>query len=215
MTNRQPNWKEPGSSVRPKPGMSWKAEPQARLIAGLEEGLSAEQLTNAIRGGTILEHARYLEAKSGDTIFMPPGTIHALGPGLLIYEVQETSDLTYRVWDWGRPQTEKRRLHIDKSLAVTRPDASAAVVPPPSPADGSLTVLAQCTYFTLELVALQEKSIQADTKKASFHALTCIEGSSRLKARMGLKSSWRNSRLRWYLPGSVAIPSNPWANRAC
>jgi mannose-6-phosphate isomerase len=162
-----------------------EAEPQARLIAGLKAGLSAGQLDDAIRGGTILEHARTLEVQAGDTIFMPPGTIHALGPGLLIYEVQETSDLTYRVWDWGRPQTEKRRLHIEKSLAVARPDASAAVIPPPDVADGSQTSLVQCPYFTLELLAIHQMPIQADTKKESFHALTCIEGTSRMQSADG------------------------------
>jgi mannose-6-phosphate isomerase len=162
-----------------------EADPQARLVAGLKAGLSARQLEDAIRGGTILEHALTLDVQAGDTIFMPPGTIHALGPGLLIYEVQETSDLTYRVWDWGRPQTEKRRLHIEKSLEVARPDATAQVVPPPNLADGSQIILVQCPYFTLELLASQEKPIQADTKRESFHALTVIEGTSLLLSADG------------------------------
>lgn len=52
---------------------------------------------------------------------MPAGTVHALGPGLFLYEVQQTSDITYRVYDWDRPQSAGRKLHIEQSLAVTDP----------------------------------------------------------------------------------------------
>ena len=65
------------------------------------------------------------DVQAGDTVFMPAWTIHALGPGLLIYEVQQTSDLTYRVFDWNRPATPGRMRHIEKSLAVADPSASA------------------------------------------------------------------------------------------
>jgi len=76
--------------------------------------------------------------------------IHALGPGLLIYEIQQTSDITYRVYDWGRPQTETRKLHIDKALAVSNPDATASILSAPQMNDGEVKTLTQCQYFKLE-----------------------------------------------------------------
>ena len=88
----------------------------------------------------------------GDTVFMPARTIHALGSRLLIYEVQQTSDITYRVFDWNRPATPGRILHIDKSLAVANPTAAVPVRHAPALADGERAALAVCPYFTLELI---------------------------------------------------------------
>ena len=152
----------------------------SELIAGMKPGISAELLANSIRNGTILDTVQKLEVKSGDTLFMSPGTIHALGPGLLIYEIQQTSDLTYRVYDWGRPQTETRKLHIDKALAVSRPDMVGTVLPAIQPVDGEVQVLSRCQYFTLESIFAKEKTVRLDPKGESFHALTVIEGEAKI-----------------------------------
>ncbi|MBI5350646.1 MAG: class I mannose-6-phosphate isomerase, partial [Chloroflexi bacterium] len=71
-----------------------EAEPNAQLISGLKANTSNESLRQAIRDGTILDHAQYVDVHNGDTIFIRAGTIHALGPGLFLYEIQQTSDLT-------------------------------------------------------------------------------------------------------------------------
>ena len=158
-----------------------EAEPGARLIAGLKPGTSGEALAQAIRNGTIIDWVQYYTVTAGDSIFMRPGTIHALGPGLLIYEVQQTSDLTYRVWDWNRPQTGRRVLHIDKSLAVANPSATGDVRPgAPGPADGSQTLVA-CPYFTLTLIRAQAQPCPLDTHGATFHALTVVEGQAEVE----------------------------------
>lgn len=159
-----------------------EAQPGAKLIAGVRSGTSAKKLADSIRNGTITDYSQYTTVSSGDTIFMPAGTLHALGPGLLIYEVQQTSDWTYRVYDWGRPQSETRRLHIDKSIKVTRPDFSAPVIPRPAVRDGSSIQLVECEYFTLELLAASSHPIQLDTKNETFHAITVIEGKATLQA---------------------------------
>jgi len=159
-----------------------EAEPNARLIAGLKPNTSPDTLAESIRNGTIIDHVQYADVKQGDTVFMPAGTLHALGPGLLVYEVQQTSDWTYRVYDWGRPATEKRPLHIDKSIAVTRADFTAPVTPMPETANGTCHTLVQCEYFTLEMLSGISKSIELDTKSESFHAVTVIEGKATLKA---------------------------------
>jgi mannose-6-phosphate isomerase len=157
------------------------SEPDAKLVAGLKPNVSPDILAEAIRNGTITEHLQYANVKQGDTIFMPAGTLHALGPGLLVYEVQQTSDWTYRVYDWGRPATEKRPLHVEKSIQVTRADFTAPVIPAPEAGDGTRHTLAQCEYFTLELLSAESNVIELDTKGESFHAITVIEGSAVLQ----------------------------------
>jgi mannose-6-phosphate isomerase len=159
-----------------------EAQPNATLIAGLKPDTSAETLADSIRDGTIIEHVQYAKVKAGDTVFMPAGTLHALGPGLLVYEVQQTSNWTYRVYDWGRPQTEARKLHIDKSIQVTRADFAAPIIPMPACEDGSQQRLIECEYFTLELLCASRDTIKLDTQRESFHAITLIEGKALLRA---------------------------------
>ncbi len=156
------------------------AAPDAQLIAGMKPGTTADALAQAIRQGTILDCVQYLPVHTGDTIPLNAGTIHALGPGLLIYEVQQTSDLTYRVFDWNRPPTAGRALHIDKSLAVADPNAGAQAKPSPALGDGERQVLIQSPYFTLELIAAQRRAFNLDTRGESFHALTVIDGSAEI-----------------------------------
>jgi mannose-6-phosphate isomerase len=158
------------------------AAPDAQLIAGMRPGTTAEALAAAIRDGTILDFVQYQDVQAGDTVFMPARTIHALGPGLLIYEVQQTSDLTYRVFDWNRPATPGRALHIEKSLAVADPSASAPARAAPALAAGERAELVACPYFTLELIAGGEASIALDTAGQTFHALTVIEGAAEVVA---------------------------------
>lgn len=158
------------------------SEPDAKLIAGVKPGTSPETLAASIRDGSIIEHVQYEEVKRGDTVFMPAGTLHALGPGLLIYEVQQTSDWTYRVYDWGRPATEKRPLHIEKSIRAARADSTAPITPQPIIGDGLRNMLVQCEYFTLEFLSARSKSIELDTNGESFHAITVIEGKAMLQA---------------------------------
>ncbi len=155
-----------------------EAAPEATLIAGMKPGTTAETLETVMRNGTITEHTQSLRVQAGDTIFMPAGTVHALGPGLLVYEVQQTSDWTYRVYDWGRPETPTRRLHIDKSLAVSRPEAVASAHPLPALADGQPALLCESPYFRLEMLSAETQPVALDTRGESFHAITVLEGAA-------------------------------------
>ena len=159
-----------------------EVEPNAKLIAGMKPNITAEALADSIRNGTIAETAQSIEVKEGDTLFMSPGTIHALGPGMLIYEIQQTSDLTYRVYDWGRPETETRKLHIEKALAVSNPNAATSVLQLPQINDGDVKTLTECEYFKLETVSVEKKSLGLDTRGESFHGLTVIEGQIQVSA---------------------------------
>ena len=154
-----------------------QAEEGAQIIAGMRAGVSAERLAEAVRFGSILDEAQFLPVSAGDTVFMPAGTIHALGPGLLVYEVQQVSDITYRVFDWNRPLTAGRALHIEKSLAVANPAAVGQVRRLQTGLERQ--GLAKCNYFRLELLDVQDE-LELTTSGESFHALTVIEGEAEI-----------------------------------
>ncbi len=150
-----------------------EVETGAELICGVKTGVSPTQLEAAIRGGTVRDVAQYQKVLRGDTILMPAGTMHALGPGMLLYEVQQTSDITYRVYDWDRPASAGRALHIEQSVAVTTTE-TASITP-----QLETGILTQCPYFTLE-------KINGDTTTtpdgSSFHAITIITGQAILES---------------------------------
>jgi mannose-6-phosphate isomerase len=158
-----------------------EASPGAEILCSLRPGTPREQFEQAVRGGTLADLMQRLPVHAGDSLFISPGMIHALGPGLLLYEVQQSSDITYRVFDWNRPASEGRKLHIEQSLAVTDINAEAKIVPRPQLRDGDRQALATCSYFTLELAALERNLMLLDTQGESFHALTLIEGQAKIE----------------------------------
>ena len=174
------------------------AEPGAQLICGLKSGTPRAAVEQAIRDGSVLDWVQYLQVQPGDSVFVHGGTIHALGPGLLLYEVQQTSDITYRVYDWDRPATAGRVLHIDKSLAVTDPDSGGTRLPAPPIERGSARLLA-CPYFALDLLAGQTEGIGLNTRGESFHAITVIDGSAHVEGQ-----GWRETLGRFE---TVVVPA--------
>jgi mannose-6-phosphate isomerase len=90
------------------------AEPGARLALGLKDEMSETELRAAAADGSIERRLDWIEARQGDFFSVPAGTIHAIGPGLLLIEIQQPSDVTYRLYDYGRD----RELHIDEAVAV-------------------------------------------------------------------------------------------------
>ncbi len=153
-----------------------EAADDAQLIAGVKDGVAAEALAAAIRNGTIIDHAQYHTARAGDSIFMPAGTLHALGPGFLVYEVQQTSNITYRIFDWNRPASAGRALHIEQSVAVTNPQGTGQIQPMGQLRPDDRRELVQCPYFTLDLLVAHAQPVTLNTHRASFHALTVIDG---------------------------------------
>jgi mannose-6-phosphate isomerase len=94
------------------------AEPGAMLYAGLRRGVTREEFAEKTRNGTVAECFHQLPVREGDSLFLPSGRVHALGKGLVIFEIQQNSDTTYRVFDWNRVDAsgKPRQLHIDESL---------------------------------------------------------------------------------------------------
>ncbi len=153
-----------------------EAGPGAEILCGFQPGAAQANWQQAVRDGSILNYTRRMPVHTGETVFIRPGTLHALGPGLLVYEVQQTSDITYRVFDWNRPAAAGRKLHIDQSLAVLDPSAGGEAVPPPPFVDGAAQQLIACPYFTLSLLTTEHAPLSLDPAGQTFHTLTVIEG---------------------------------------
>ncbi len=101
-----------------------EAQPGAEVAVGFREPLSTEQIAASIQDGSIEVKLRMLPVKAGDMVFVDAGTVHAIGPGMVVLETQQYSDTTYRLWDYGRP----RELHVEAGMAVTRTDTKAGLV---------------------------------------------------------------------------------------
>ena len=94
------------------------AEPAARLAIGLTRKLSADELRRAAETGEIKNYLNWIEVRQGQVFFVPPGTLHTIGPGLILCEIQQNSDLTYRFYDFGRLGVDgkPRALHIERAV---------------------------------------------------------------------------------------------------
>ncbi len=129
------------------------AEPEAKLYAGLKSGVDRNALVEAIEKGETENCLHVLSPKSGDCIFIPAGTVHALGEGLLVAEIQQASDCTFRLFDWDRVDKDgqPRQLHIDQALEVIDFDRGpVGFVPKPQiPLAGGRT-LVDCDKFMLK-----------------------------------------------------------------
>jgi mannose-6-phosphate isomerase len=158
-------------------------DPGAKILLGVRPGTTPDELVRAIRDGCVVDVASEIEVRGGEAVLIPAGTLHAIGPGLFLYELQEASDITYRAYDWGRPQTADRRLHIEESAEVTLPvGALERAVPRVSAETGSSTAIA-CDYFDIDLVRIGTETLQADTAGRSFHILTVIGGTAEVTCR--------------------------------
>ncbi len=130
------------------------AEPGAEIIYGFKPGVTREQYAQEIREGDAEKSLHRLSVKNGDVVFVPAGSIHALGPGVIVAEIQQNSDTTYRIYDWGRP----RPIHVEQALAVLdfALVAPGATTPKLTLDEEGLRVerLARCPYFETERVTL-------------------------------------------------------------
>lgn len=147
----------------------------AELVYGIKEGTTLEQLKAACEQGEAVEALlRRVKVKPGDVCYIPAGCVHAIGAGIMLYEIQQSSDVTYRFYDWNRvdAQGNRRELHLQKALDVT--DLSFSLSPIPAPDAPCVRVLDE-TYFTLDLM-----HITTEVKLPSirhFGMLTALEGS--------------------------------------
>lgn len=161
------------------------AKPNAKLIYGFNRDVTPEELRDAIENEALDSLMNYVPAKEGDCFFIRARTLHALLDGLLVAEIQQNSDTTYRVYDHGRVDKNgnARELHIDKSIAVTDTRSSrgherAIAVKEPI-AHGTRSVLCSCEHFETEKYELDGRA-DFQTDRQSFEMLLIYKGSAKI-----------------------------------
>src|ERR1700733_2511116 len=136
-----------------------EAEPSATVALGLKDGVGAKEVAASVESGTMESLMQHVPVSVGDMLFVDAGTVHAIGPGVVLLETQQTSDVTYRLYDYGRP----RELHLEKGLQVLKSKTKAGKVAPRK-MDG-FTRLIEQKYFVVdrfELGAKSEETVSLD-----------------------------------------------------
>lgn len=146
-----------------------EAEKGAGIYLGFNRDITKEEYETAIKENRLTELLNFYEVKVGDCYFIPSGTIHAIGKGCLICEIQQNSNLTYRVYDYGRKDKNgnERELHIDKALKVTNLNKFEPIT--------FEDCLGKCEYFTVQKYEIDSEWLSFTDEK-SFQCLTCVKG---------------------------------------
>lgn len=151
-----------------------EAEENAVLYCGFKKEVDEEEFIKRVHDETFIEVLNEIPVQKGDVIFIEAGTIHALGKGILIAEIQQNSNVTYRVYDYGRADKsgKKRDLHLDKALLVTNRI-------PMTKQKNSYPHIAKCEYFTVDKVHLDGaymKSLEGEVTEESFANILILDG---------------------------------------
>jgi mannose-6-phosphate isomerase len=161
-----------------------EARPGAVLYQGLSHPMTPVELRSVLESGTIVDHLAAIEAKPGDVFVNNPGTIHALGSGIVIYELQQSCDLTYRLYDWDRDSGSARRpLHIEKSVDVAdySPLAIHQVRPVRLNGPGPERLfLGASEYYAAEMWAI-DGVVTVGAHVDRFELVTVLDGIARIK----------------------------------
>ena len=152
-------------------------EPPGEVAVGFREELTPERFRDSIASGDIENLLDWRKVHAGDVIFTPAGTVHAIGAGLTVCEIQENSDITYRLYDYGRP----RELHVDDGVRVAhlgphRYDAR------PIPVEPGRDELVSCPYFRIERLRPKQQFVLGDN--LPYYAIViCVAGQGRFEGR--------------------------------
>lgn len=181
------------------------AEPGATLICGFEREITTEEFAAHIAAGTPEQVVCHVPVTPGDVLFIAPGTVHAIGAGILLAEVQQNSDVTYRVWDWGRVGADgkPRALHVRQALDVseTKPypldRQRKAATPIPG---GTCRILAECPYFSTYAVHLDGTA----TPQADVRSVLCTSGTATLRCE-GCEDISLSPASTVYIPHGLSV----------
>ena len=157
-----------------------EAEEGAQLVYGLKGRFDEKTFRKALAEGTVEQLLRYVPVHKGDIFFIPTGLVHAIGKGILIAEIQQNSNITYRVYDYNRLQNGKpRELHVEQAISVirdfTEEDIRAARFSVRQP-DGDSHLIASCPYFTTSKYTVDVKNPETKCADTSLHCVMCLNG---------------------------------------
>lgn len=162
------------------------AKPGASLICGFAHDVTESQLRAAVHDGELAKQLQRVDVHKGDVFFIPAGTIHAIGAGVLVAEIQESSNVTYRVYDYDRTDKEgkKRKLHFDKAVKVLNMKSGVDVRQKPRMVHYypgcSRELLCRCQYFDTERIQISS-GFSFSVLENSFQVLLCLEGEAKIE----------------------------------
>ena len=162
------------------------ADEGANLIYGFQHKVTEKILVNAINKGILDKHLQKVNVHKDDVFYVPSGTVHGIGAGLLIAEIQESSNVTYRVYDYDRVDKngKKRELHFDKAVQVMDMNAATEVRQKPRIIKHypgcSRELLCRCKYFEVERIQVT-KAFSFSVKEESFQVLMCLDGEGQIE----------------------------------
>ncbi len=154
-----------------------QADKGAELISGFNQDISKNEFVNRLKNNNIKDVLQYVPAQKGDVFYIPPGRVHTIGKHILLAEIQQTSDITYRIYDWDRTDEygNKRDLHIEEALDVL--DFKQNLKPKIEYApDDDRTLLLKTDYFTVNRLKITSRQIKDYHTLDSFVVLMCLSG---------------------------------------
>jgi mannose-6-phosphate isomerase len=159
------------------------AKPGAKLVCGLKEGTTKEEFKKLLQEERLEECLKEVEVQAGDVVYILSGMVHAIGEGILICEIQQNSDLTYRIYDYNRVDEfgRKRELHVEKALEVIDFDLKTDKIVPQfeNIEGGQISHVVKSPYFDVSIIKV-EKEVELNTG-GKFNTLTAVEGSCEIR----------------------------------
>jgi mannose-6-phosphate isomerase len=178
-----------------------QADQNAQLISGFNRKMDREEYLQHLKQGKIKDILNFEQVKQGDVFFIPAGRVHALGPGCLLAEIQQTSDTTYRIYDWARPDKDgkMRELQTEEALEAIDFETKTDYKSPYEKVLNKTSPIVQSTHFTTNIISLDQAMGKDYSEIDSFVILLCTEGSLELK--------WENGTIDIKKAETVLIPN--------
>jgi mannose-6-phosphate isomerase len=199
----------PGEGSKTEAWFVIDAAPGSQIYAGLLPGINEARLRAALENGTVADCLHHFTPRPGDCVYLPAGTVHAVGGGVLMAEIQQTSDATFRLFDWNRADHEgkRRTLHIEEAITsihwgfgpVSPVHADGFATPAPATGASYRQLLVRSPYFVLEYVQASEPQVLGG--KGRLQAVVILEGAATLELKGAMEEVSRGQT--WLLPASM------------
>lgn len=156
----------------------FQADEGSKLVSGFNQHLDREKYLDYFNNGKLTDILNYEEVNPDDVFFLPAGRVHTIGKGLLLAEIQQTSDITYRIYDFDRvdDQGNKRELHVEEALDAIDYNFYDAYKTKYDDKKNDIVPLVSCEYFTTNKLMFDQKVVRDQSDKDSFVIYVCMEG---------------------------------------
>ena len=178
-----------------------QADPGSRLISGFSRKVDKDEYLHSVENGTLEELLNDEEIKAGDVFFIPAGRVHAIGKGIVVAEIQQTSDVTYRIYDFNRVDDKgnPRELHTDLAVDAIDYSFETNYRTEYQSSDNQSVTLVDCPYFTTNILTLSATVERDFTDRDTFVIYTCLDGDCTL--------GWEDESLTIKKGDSILVPA--------